>query len=221
MTPSRRSLLAAGATGTIALTAGCLGFVLGDEPLEFDADRVAPTDQKLDKTGYEENEVNEETIERTEEIGGVERDFKASLWTSIYTKTVEYGGQEREGSAFAAVSIPGMTVAGRSINPLAEMSNKELLEEFLSQLEGENGSIDDIHHDETFSLDIFGESRDVDAFTGESEMDGQTIDIEIKVASFDHEDDLLVLLGVYPKRLTEESANVEELMESAEHPVDS
>ncbi|WP_226006768.1 DUF6517 family protein [Natrinema salinisoli] len=221
MTPSRRSLLAAGATGTVALTAGCLGFVLGNEPLEFDADRVAPTDQKLDETGYEEQEVNEETIERSEEIGGVERDFKASLWTSVYTKTVEYAGQEREGSAFAAVSIPGMTVAGRSVNPLADMSNKELLEEFLSQLEGENGSIDDIQHDETFSLDILGESRDVDAFTGETEMDGQTIEIEIKVTSFDHEDDLLVLLGVYPKRLTEESANVEELMESAEHPLDS
>jgi hypothetical protein len=219
MTPSRRSFLAAGATGTLALTAGCLGFVLGNEPLTFEADRVAPTDGKLGETGYEEQTVTEETIERTEEIGGVERDFKASIWTSVYTKPIEYAGQEREGSAFAAVSIPSMTVAGRSVNPIAEMSNKELLEEFLSRISSENGNVNDIQHEETFSLEILGGSRDVDTFVGESEVDGQTIEIDIKLTSFDHEDDLLVLLGIYPKRLTEESANVEVLMESAEHPV--
>lgn len=220
MTHSRRSLLAAGATGTIALTAGCLDFVLGNGPLEFTSDRVAPTDQALEDTGYSEETVEERTMERSEEIGGIERDFEASIWTSIYTKQVEYRGQKREGSAFAAVSIPGMEIAGKSVNPLDDMSNEELLERFLGQVNNEHGEISDISHDESFSLDILGDGRDVDTFVGQTDLEGETIDIEITISSFDHEDDLLVLLGVLPKMLTEESANVEILMESVEHPVE-
>ncbi|QLG48347.1 DUF6517 family protein [Natrinema halophilum] len=219
MTLSRRSLLAAGATGTIALTAGCLGFVLGNEPLTFDSDRVAPTDEALGDAGYEEQSVKEDSIERSEEVAGIERDFKASFWRSVYTKKVEYMGQKREGAAFAAVSIPGMEVAGRSLNPLDDMSNERLLERFLNQIETDQGAIKNITHQDSFDLEILGGGRTVDTFLGESELEGETIDIEIKVTSFSHEGDMLVLLGLLPKMLTEESANVEVLMESAEHPV--
>lgn len=220
MTISRRSLLAAGATGTLAVTAGCLDFVLGNGPMTFESARAAPTDRALEERGYEEKEVREETIERSQEVGGVERDFEASLWVSLYSKEIEYMGQKREGSAFAAVSVPGMEVAGRSVNPLDDMSNEELLEEFLSQVDSENGDVNDIQHRESFTLEILGDGREVDLFVGESEVEGETIEIEIKVTSFDHEGDLLVLLGVLPKMNAEESANVEVLMESVEHPVD-
>ncbi|WP_226479601.1 DUF6517 family protein [Natrinema amylolyticum] len=221
MTHSRRSLLAAGATGTLALTAGCLGFALGNEPLEFDSDRVAPADETVAETGYEERTVEERTMERTEEIGGVERDFEASIWLSNYSKSVDYMGQTREGSAFAAVSVPGMEVAGQSVNPLDEMSNEELLTEFLGRADSDRGDIENIQQGESFTLEILGESRDVDTFVGESELEGEPIDVEIKLTSFDHEDDLLVLFGVLSKRFAAESANVELLMESAEHPIDT
>ncbi|QCS42543.1 DUF6517 family protein [Natrinema versiforme] len=220
MTTSRRSLLAAGATGTLALTAGCLDFVLGNGPLEFSSDRVAPTDEALEETGYDEKEVTEETIDRTVELpAGIERDVEASIWTSVYSKQLEYKGQEREGSAFAAVSIPGMEVAGRSVNPLDDMSNEELLAEFLNQIDG--GEIRNIQHEESFELPILDEQRETDVFMGESDLAGEPIDIEIKITSFTHEDDLLVLLGTLPKMNTKESANVEVLMESVEHPFDS
>lgn len=222
MSYSRRSLLAAGATGTIALTAGCLDAVLGNGPLEFNADRAAPTDQTLDDTGYSKRDVGEETINRTVELpGGIERDVQASIWRSIYTKKVEYRGQKREGAAFAAVSIPGMEVGGKSFNPIDDMSTKELLERFLDQASSEHGEIDNIQHEESFDLGILGDARTVETFVGEADVNGETIEIEIKVTSFDHADDVLVLLGVLPRMLTEESANVEVLMESVEHPVDS
>ncbi|QLK26492.1 DUF6517 family protein [Natrinema zhouii] len=222
MTISRRSLLAAGATGTLALTAGCIDVVLGNGPLEFDSDRVAPTDGALEAAGYEESGVNNDAIERTVELpGGVERDVRAGIWRSVYTKAVDYLGGTHEGAAFAAVSIPGMTVAGRSLNPLDDMSNKELLERFLSEVPSDNGDIRNIRHDESFGLDILGDGREVDLFVGESDLEGETVDIEIKLTSFDHDGDLLVILGTYPRMLTAESANVEELMESVEHPVES
>lgn len=222
MNYSRRSLLAAGATGTIALTAGCLDVVLGNGPLTFDADRVAPTDGALEDTGYNERDVGEETLNRTVELpGGIEREVQASIWRSIYTKKVEYMGQKREGAAFAAVSIPGMEVAGKSFNPLDDMSTKELLERFLSHANSQHGEIENIRHEQSFDLEILGEARTVETFVGEAELEGETIEIELKLTSFDHEGDMPVLLGVYPKMLTEESANVEVLMESVEHPVES
>ncbi|WP_254524231.1 DUF6517 family protein [Natrinema caseinilyticum] len=219
MTLSRRSLLAGGAAGTITLTAGCLGFVLGNESLKFHSDRVAPTDQAITETGYAEQSVTEDVIERSGGVAGVERDFEASFWRSVYTKSVEYMGQEREGAAFAAVSIPGMEVAGRSLNPLDEMSNKELLERFMDQVQTDQGAIRNVTHEESFELEVLGDARTVDTFIGESELEGETIEIEINVTTFSHEGDMLVLLGLLPKMLTEESANVEVLVESAEHPV--
>ncbi|SDD28553.1 DUF6517 family protein [Natrinema hispanicum] len=222
MTFSRRAVLAAGATGTLALTAGCLDVVLGNGPLEFDAGRVAPTDDAVATAGYQESDVSDETIERTVELpGGVEREARATIWQSTYTKAVDYAGQTREGAAFAGVSIPGMQVAGRSLNPLGELSNTELLERFLGQLPSDHGELSDLTHEDSFGLEILGDGRTVDLFVGTSDLEGETIEIELKLTSFDHEGDLLVLLGTYPKLLTAESANVEQLMESAEHPISS
>ncbi|RQG90363.1 hypothetical protein EA462_08485 [Natrarchaeobius halalkaliphilus] len=213
---ARRSILAAGATGTLAVTAGCLDFVLGDGPLEFEAGRVAPSESALSETGYNEAEVDEETIEETVEVGGLEREVRATLWLSTYTKTRTIEGIEHDANSFVAVSVPGMEVMGRSFNPLEDMSNEELLEEFVGQA---NVDVDDIQHKDSFSLETLGEGRDVDRFTGETREGGETIAVELALTSFRHNDDSIVLLGTHPELLAEESANVELLMESAEHPV--
>ncbi|RQG97751.1 DUF6517 family protein [Natrarchaeobius chitinivorans] len=214
MTISRRSVLAAGATGTLALTAGCLDFVTGDGPLEFAAERVTPSASALEETGYEEDDSTQEVIEETIDVG-VERDVRASLWVSTYTKSRTIEGVEREANNFVAVSIPGMEVLGRSFNPLADMSNEELLEEFLGEA---NGDVEDIDHEESFTLDVLGSGREVDRFTGQTQEAGEVIEVSLTLTSFLHDDDLIVLLGTHPEVLAEEAANVEVLMESAEHP---
>ncbi|QFU83656.1 DUF6517 family protein [Natronorubrum aibiense] len=217
MTYSRRRLLAAGATGTLALTAGCLDFVRGTGPLELEAKRVAPTDEALAETGYGEREITDRSLEETIDVG-VERDVRATVWTSVYAKEIEYQGHTHEGSVFAAVSIPDFSVLGYSANPIANMNNEQLLEEFLSELESDR-SIENVTHQESFDLEILSEEREVDVFEGESELEGEPIDVEIVLSSFSHNDDIIVLLGSYPAPLAEESANTEVLMESVEHPV--
>lgn len=217
MTCSRRSLLAAGATGTLALTAGCLDFALGNGPLELSAERVAPTDEALENAGYDEYEIDDRSVEETIEVG-VERDIEATIRTSVYSKDVEYRGVEHEGAFFAAVSIPDFSVLGRSFNPVSDMSNEDLLEEFVDEIDSDHADVENLSREDSFSLEILGDSRNVELFVGESEFEGEPIDVEIPVTSFDHEDDLIVLLGNYPAPLSEESANAEELMESVEHP---
>ncbi len=152
MTLSRRSLLGAGATGAVALTAGCLDFVRGEGPLEFEANQVVPSASALAETGYEEDEIEHKEIDEEVDIG-VEREIRASLWAGLYTKERELQGQTQDAGLFAAVSIPGIEVLGRSFNPLADLSGEELLEELMSQLDGEQ-DIDNISHEDSFGLEI-------------------------------------------------------------------
>lgn len=210
--------LAGSATGGLALTAGCLDFVLGNGPLKFEADQVAPPQSTLDDTEYEDGTIGEETIEETVEARGIERDVRATYWVSTYMKDVEYDGEQHEGSLFAAVSVPAMEFAGRSLNPLDDQSNEKVLEEFLGQVESEGSQIENIEHDESFTLTILDDVRDVDVFVGETEFAGERVDVDIRMTSFDHEDDLIVLLGSHPKLLADEGATIEELMESVVHP---
>ncbi|NGM69499.1 hypothetical protein G6M89_10865 [Natronolimnobius sp. AArcel1] len=217
MTLSRRSLLGAGATGAIALTAGCLDFVTGDGPLEFEANQAAPSADALADTGYEESAIEHEAIHEEVDVG-IEREVRASLWASLYTKERELQGQTEEAGFFGAVSIPGIEVLGRSFNPLADLDGEELLEELMSQLD-DGQEIENIAHEDSFGLEILGDGREVDVFGGEAEYGGETLEVEIMLTSFIHEDDLLVLLGTYPRLLAEESANIEHLLESVEHPV--
>ncbi|WP_255192232.1 DUF6517 family protein [Natronobeatus ordinarius] len=85
---SRRSFLAAGATGTLALSAGCLGVVLGTEPIEFTASRAAPSTASLESTGYTETQSNEELLEETVDVG-VSREIRASYWLVTHSKEVD------------------------------------------------------------------------------------------------------------------------------------
>ena len=218
MTPSRRTVLAAGATGALALTAGCVDFVLGNGPLEIEAERAAPADAVLEETDYEEDEIEQETVEESVDVG-VERDVEATVRSSTYAKEITFRDTEDDGCFFAAVSIPDVSVAGRSFNPLEEKSNEELLAEFRDELEGEYDSIDDLTHRESFGLEVLGDGRPVDVFEGETTYAEERIDVDVAVTSFAHEGDLLVLIGTYPAALAGEGANVEELMESVDHPV--
>ena len=218
MTTSRRRVLATGATGALALTAGCLDFALGNGPLEIEAERAAPSNAALAETDYEEYDIGQETIEERVEVASVERGVEATIKTASYTKEIEYRGYEDDGCFFAAVSIPDVSVAGRSFSPIDDMSNAELIAEFRGELEG-GDSVDDLAHRESFGLEILGDGREVDVFEGETTYADERIDVELAMSSFAHEDDLLVLLGSYPAALAGESATVEELMESVEHPV--
>lgn len=215
----RRAILAGGATGALALSAGCLGFVLGDEALEFGAARAAPSRSTLEETGHEEVDsglrVHEETIDV-----GVTRKVRASYWVSLYSKRVTIADREHDASVFAAVSTPGMEVLGTSRNPFAEMEGRELLAEIRGEIESLYGELRDLQHDDSIVLPILGENREVDVFAGTADVEGEKLDVMLPLAAFEHGDDFLVLLGGYPRILPDEGVDVELLMESVEHPLE-
>ncbi|MHC3437121.1 DUF6517 family protein [Natrialbaceae archaeon A-gly3] len=218
---SRRAVLAAAGTGTIALTAGCVDFVLGDGPLEFDAARAAPTDEELEATGYAEDEVNQEIHEEDIDVG-VTRTVRGSFWVSTYTKPVDVQSIDDDGALFGIVSMPKMEFLGASFNPLMALDSEELLEELGDELEGGYGDLSDVAHLETVSseTEVLGEQRAVDVFEASADFDGEDLDVELLVVTVEHEDDYLIFLGGYPQLFPDERDNVRELLGSIEHPLE-
>lgn len=215
---SRRTVLGLGATASVGLLAGCLDFVTGDEPLEFEAERAAPSDQALEETGFEVEKIEEEEIEEVVDVG-VEREFRATFWVSAYSHELEIGGQETQGAAFTAVSIPGMEVLGSQQNPIADMDNEELLDEFRDEFPSDQGEISDVSHRSSHEYEVLGADRDVDVFDAVAERSGQQYDVLIEMTNFEHEDDILVLVGVYPEDAADDPP-IGDLMRSTEHPVE-
>ncbi|MFC6718159.1 DUF6517 family protein [Natrialbaceae archaeon GCM10025810] len=224
MTHSRRSLLAAAAGATVALSAGCLDFATGDGPLEFESDRVAPTDEALEDAEFEEEDVREEKID--EDLGelvdvDVDRRVEASFWISAYVHNAEFGdgSGSMEAAVFTALSIPGMDVLGSNQNPISDMDNDEIVDEFKEQLETDQGSLREVEHDTSYDLEVLDDERTVDVFDAVVERDGEEYDVVLEMASFDHEDDIIVLVGVYPEELEEDEPPIDDLMASVEHPI--
>lgn len=216
--PSRRAALKVAATASIGATAGCLGFVAGDGPLEFESERAAPSDATLEETGFDAESIEEESVEEVIDVV-VERELHATFWVSTYTKEADLPGTDVDTAVFTAVSIPGMEVLGSQQNPIADMDNEELFEEFRDDVRTEHGDVSDVTRRSTDELAILGDDREVDVFEAVAERHGETYDVLMEVTSFEHEDDILVLVGIYPADVTDDPP-IDDLMASVDHPVD-
>lgn len=214
---SRRSFLTGVSVGAVAAVSGCLGFVTGDEPMSFEATRAEPSPGALDDTGYEEQEAGWETESDSVEAMGVEREFEITYWVAAYSKEVAVQGESSEAAAFALASLPAAEVFGESRNPIADMDNREILDELQNNVDGEYADIQDLQHEDIKRVRILGESRDVEVFTGVTEVGGREIDLLIHVTKVEHDDDILIFLGAHPEALPDEELNIEDLMTATNH----
>ncbi|MDZ7730136.1 MAG: DUF6517 family protein [Natrialbaceae archaeon] len=167
---SRRTALAGVATGTIASTAGCLGFIMGDD-LEFVASPAGASESALNETGYSEVEnTTEEQVETVEFV--VERDVKVGYSAIAYgmesPADIDFGY-----GSLAVLATPNASVLGRSVNPIADMDSRELMAEVASQADSER-SMDpsEPKRIETRTMTILGEDREVDVFESTQGIEG-------------------------------------------------
>lgn len=211
----RRTALAAGCTGLVSATAGCIGFVLGDESLEYIAEPIVPSEPALDRTGYELDEQG--WLGFGEEIG--DRDIGAAAWSAAYTNEITIQGQSQEAAIFACLSMPKIEVAGSPINPFAEMTPRELLEEFGDEVDSEFDAISEPDPtDESFSLPILGDQQTVEEFVSETTLQGERLELYLWITTFVHREDVIIVFGGFPRELADEGVLIEDLMESVEHP---
>lgn len=217
----RRFLATAAAVSIPAATAGCLGGE--DGSYEFDADPARIPADARDDAGYEGSEPEEFIIERDVEAAGVSAHVTASTWTATYTNP------DRQ-ATLAVASTPNATVAGQSVNPLVQAGDAELIRRLLERAseEGADVEVNDFEEQETETRPILGTETEVTTFRATVSADNgasgggsdgsstEDVPVQLHLATVQHEEDVIVLVGVHPVPV-DERETVLSLMENTEH----
>ncbi|ELY58391.1 hypothetical protein C491_08649 [Natronococcus amylolyticus DSM 10524] len=191
---NRRQFVAAGAVGGVSVSASCLDDFLEDATT-FSATPAVVAESATDDTGYEYQGTEE--IVSTESVAGQE--IEVTSYGSEYTRPIDlpldiFGG-EIEAGVFAVISTPQVSVAGEEFNPVGEMENEELVQEIQTQYE-------ELRIEESVgerSVSALEETITLETFEGEAVLHGEHgIDILLDIAQLEHDDDYLVIVGVYP-----------------------
>jgi len=202
----------------LVVMSGCVGFITGDSAFSASSEPAIVPDSDLPETGYEAGETQSQRLNRTVEVAGQERQVNLTLWTSMYTKTPENAtsveGAARNSSSVALVSLPGIEIAGQSLNPLDIVSTDvlfELADRGAGSVEREKiGTAEYTMLESNTTADVYRVQKEGG--------DGNNTAI-IEMASVQHEGDLIVALATYPEGAGE-NANVGTLLRNIEHPAE-
>ncbi|MFC4405610.1 DUF6517 family protein [Haloarchaeobius iranensis] len=202
---------------TLLLTgAGCIGFITGEEPLTYSAERATVADSALGDggTGYTERSVDQEVIEQTSEDLG-NRTVVIENWLARYEKQDDF--IDETVGVFAVVSTHEVDVVGEPQNPIANMSEGEVLTELVGQYETSYGDLSGAERTDTLQATMLGEQTDVAVFTTTTNFAGREVEVNIYVSVVKHGDDYVVAIGGHPTQLPDERDNILDLIESIEH----
>lgn len=197
----------------VAVTAGC-GFITGDEPATFSASPATVGDSVQSETGYEEQTVESSVVTQNYSAAGQTRQVEVTNQQARYERAVDLGplGSQRAG-VFVTFASPEVEIATRTVNPIADMSTRDIVRQFESQYEGLTVG----EHVENRSVRALGASRTLQKYEGAGTIGGAQVDVYIHAATFRHEGDFIVAIGIYPQQLDGEEANVVALAEGIEH----
>ena len=219
-TTRRRFLAAAGATAVAGSLAGCaeLDFVRGSEAMAYAAEHATVADAALDETGYEFDELDEETVTETFSFAGRRRDVSVTTAIAEYDRGIDlpFVGERLRAAVFSVVSTPSVSVLGRPFNPVAEMDTDELAERMQDRYE----NVRNLERDGEMTVEVLGESVEVARFVGEATLVNGSVSVDIVLHVSEPTaagDDLVVCVGAYPAGIDDEAA-VRTLLEGVEHP---
>lgn len=210
---TRRTVLG-GVVAGLAATGGCLGFATGSRPLAFESDPASVSDETLSETGYERAEKRSPSMSREFTVAGRTREVEVTNHLALYEKAADLGPLgSRKVALFALFTTPKIEIAGRTLNPIDDLSAKRLLEQFQSRYEGlsVDGNVG------SATVRTLGTDVTVEEFEGSVTVRGQSVDVDLHVTRFEHGDDVVVGLGSYPRKLDGEAENVRSLIAGIRH----
>ncbi|WP_254807549.1 DUF6517 family protein [Natronosalvus amylolyticus] len=206
---NRRAVLAS--TGVVGLAglSGCLGLAGLDEH----ESKPAGVDRSvLDDTGYDQTGVEPLSIQ--EEFDAVLFSESVSVTNHMteHDKEVEIPGVGSQRAAtFVVLTTPQVSVLGRELNPVGEMSTRELVD-LVADNYDDIGDPRPVGEEE---VTVFGETTTMSRYSTQADFDGTELDVLMHVTTaVETEDDLLFTVGVYPEDLEDvESDNIVALAE--------
>lgn len=216
----RRTLLAGTAAAGLAGLSGCIGPLLRTVT-SLESTPGAIRRDALDETDYEQVGIEEIVTEREVGAAGYAETITVTSHLTNYEKQVGIEAiAEQPTATIALFSTPKLEVAGRTLNPVADMSTREIVE-----LVGDNyDNIDNIEEDAEETVTILDQSVTKTRFVADATFAGFDIELDLHVTeAVSRGSDLIVVLGVYPRRLrAAEAETVRELTEAvSDEPAES
>lgn len=213
---TRRAVLSVALVGLL-LTSGCIGFLTGNEALEFSSDPVAVTDSAQGETDYEQARREPQTVTREFSAAGQTREVEVTNHVAEYSRSVSvplFGDQQV--ARFTVLSTPKVTIAEQGpFNPVADMNNTELVLTLQEKYEG----ISNVQQESDRTVRVLGNQTTVSKFRADATMDnGESVEVFIHITKVEHGDDFLVAVGVYPTQVDGEQENVDTLLRNIDHP---
>lgn len=198
-------------------TSGCAQAVAGG-PIAFESSPAGVSDDALQETGYQLQEDEEYTVERTVDVPVVgERDVTITNHLATYSSAGpedDAGGDaERSVGAFLVLSTPQAQVAGQGTNPLGRMPLKELVE----QVTNRAGDQTDARYVGEREITVLGSETTVEKYSSTTEVEGETVEAFVYVTRVGHGDDYVVGVGILPAQFEDDEDAIYRLMRGLEH----
>lgn len=211
---SKRVVAAVLAVAMLTTTTGCIGFLTGQEALSFTAEPAVVDESTASNAGYSTDGPRVLSVNRTVSAAGQEREVIAENQVTTYRKTLDLGIFEADLGVFTVVSTPAVEIAGQTMNPIREFSNRRLVSLVQDQYQG----LSDIQEVSSRTITVQGQQTEVTKYSGTATVQGQEVDVYIHVTKYRDGEDFVVAIGVYPQRLGGEEENVLSMMRAIEHP---
>lgn len=198
---------------TALLLGGCTDLLSGDD-VTFEADTAEVSDDARSEAGYEEQRVEEQTIERN--YDRVDRTVVVVNQLAEYSREVSIGPIGGELARFTVLATPKVSVGPLdALNPVGEMDNKDLAE----MVQDEYGSVQNVQQVSERETNMLGETVTVTKFSAEAQTQGgESVDVFMHVAQVESGDDFVLAIGVHPQAIDEQES-IDTMIGGIEHPV--
>ncbi|RAW45354.1 hypothetical protein DQW50_09425 [Halorubrum sp. 48-1-W] len=211
----RRALAVGGALG-IAGLAGCtaLDVVTGD-PAEFEAGTATVADATLDESGYELNEVSEQSVSREVEVVGTTREVRVINRVAEYDKAVEVLGERYQAAVFAVLATPRIEVLGRAVNPIGDLDAEERVELIAERYE----NVGSLERGSEYTTTVLDTDADVVVHTADGEIEGTGVSTEFEfhvAEAVEAGDDYVVPMAAFPASFGD-GEDVRRMLNGIEH----
>jgi len=208
-----RRAVASVSLAVLLVLGGCTGFLSG--PVSFAASQATVSDDALEETGYQHNSTEAMNVSRTFEAAGQSKEVEVTNWISEYHQRVGLPGVgEQKVAIFATFASPKVEILGKSFNPLDKYDDRQLAQQFTSQLD----SVSAIEQVDSQNRTMLGKTTRVSKFEASvTTATGIEFDAYLHVTKVEHEGDFVVAIGVYPQKLPGQDQKVYRLIRGVQH----
>lgn len=234
MDPDRRAV-AALVVVAVVLAAGCVGFVLGNEPLRFPVhDEAAVDDAAASQAGYELVDRRQITLERhillengtvVADVSGYDGEVRTvvvNATASVYAKNRTVRGEEFRVGTFAVLTMPEVKAMGQRLNPVQNERPEALLDRILARVDtSAMGALRNVRRVDARGVEVLGEPVRITRFAADTTVRGRDLTVSLYAGKAYHEGDYVVVLGGHADLFRGERWTLYDLMESVAHDASS